>query len=277
MAKGAVISKKFVEALGLSGSMYTLKKPLENRAHEILMEPMIHIEVEELPETVLVDRQYLYEHQFSIKPSYGAGEKILLWVRRETRHRNNDTNEKEAHLLLASDCFLMEDPREFLRFRMFLKSKKILDTQARDFLAKNAEKFPEMAETDDGLNRILNCLGNISEWPDPENSFRKKTGNDNSLEGLAKQYSEPLAKVRKHKSFIAGLFRCDPEQRVNAYRLICFVVDEEDANSLMVFIRDMGQKSGIESVIRATGGIKSGPELARGLEAVRRFLALPIG
>lgn len=277
VSKGAIITEGFVEALGLKGSLYTLRKGMENRPHPTLLEPMFHIHVEELEEPVYLERQYLYDHQFTIKPTYGAGEKILLWVHRTWRRRNEIEEEELQPLLVATDLFMLKDPREFLRFRLFLRSKRILDVQARDFLSKNAERFCEIAKQPKGLHLICGCLGNISEWPDPENGFRRRAGDEHTLEGLAKTYSAAIVAVRSIPALPKVLLTCDPEQRLNIFRLMCFAEDpEEGANSLMVFLRDLGQETGVERIIRETSHINTGHDLSRSLESLRTFLALPV-
>ena len=39
-------------------------------------------------------------------------------------------------------------------------------------------------QRDDGMRQILNCLGNIAEWPDPENGFRRNSAADSALRAL---------------------------------------------------------------------------------------------
>jgi hypothetical protein len=276
MAKGAVITSQFVEALGLGSALYTLTRPMENKHHEVLLEPMFHIEVEGLPETVYLERQYLFDNQFAIKPSYGVGEQILLWTRRAVRYRNNDPKLAEARPLLASDLFMLKDPREFLRFRMFLKSKRILDSQARDFLARNHERFGDLAANQAGLEQVFDCLGAISEWPDPENGFRKRRDDDSTLEGLAKTFSQALLAVRGTKGLVPALLARDPETRLNVFQLLCFTEDPNGAESLMIFLRDLGTASRVDSIILKTSKISSGPDLSRALESLRSFLSLPV-
>ena len=81
---------------------------------------MFTIEIEEYPETVYLDRQYCFDHQFTVPQGYGVGNRLLLWMRRAVRHRNNDQNEAPTTILMASDCFLYDQPMEFQRFRLFL-------------------------------------------------------------------------------------------------------------------------------------------------------------
>ncbi|TVR44287.1 MAG: hypothetical protein EA402_07455 [Planctomycetota bacterium] len=277
MAKGSVITHAFVEALGLGSASYTLTKAIKNQLHPELQDPMFAIEVEEFPEPIYLDRQYCFDHQFSVPSSYGPGDRLLLWMRRTVRHRNQDSKQPATHLLMASDCFLYDQPLEFQRFRVFLRSKRILDTQARDFLARYGDDFPKLVESPKGMERILDCLGNIAEWPDPENGFRRNVESDASLEGLAKSYSVPLLAVRSHSSLPAELLKRNPEERVNIFRLLCFAEDpNQGSDSLMVFLRDLGAATRAPTVIRRTAAIKSGADLGWALESLRQFLALPL-
>ena len=278
MAKGSVITNAFVDALGLGASSYTLTAPLKNILHPALQEPMFTVHIDGMNEVVYIDRQYCFDNQFAPPPSYGAGDKLLLWIRRVVRHRNNDAQNPATSLLMASDCFLYDQPREFQRFRLFLRSKRILDTQARDFLARFGDKFSQFIKREDGLRKVLTCLGNIAEWPDPENGFRKNSASDASLEGLAKQYSKELLPVRDFEKIPHAILACSPEQRVNIFRLLCFLEDgSQGGEGLMVFLRDMGTATGADLVIRKTAAIKSPADLGRALEILRNYLGLPIG
>lgn len=277
MAKGSVITQQLVEALGLASASFALKAPLRNQLHPQLQDPMFSIQVEEYPEIIYLDRQYCFDHQFSVPNGYGAGDRILLWMRRVHRHRNNDPSQPAATILMASDCFLYNQPMEFQRFRLFLRSKRILDSQARDFLARNAQHFSTLVQSREGMAKILSCLGHIAEWPDPENGFRRHSSSDATLEGLAKNYAEALLHVRGAQELPQQLLRLDPELRVNVFRLLCHVPDEQDGSqSLIVFLRDMGTASNAQAVIRRTHAIKTGADLSRALETVRQFLALPL-
>lgn len=253
--------------------LLTLTKAMSNKPHETLLEPMFHIYTKEIEDTIYLERQYLYDHQISIKPSYAAGEKILAWTYRSIRYRNNDTNQEPVMVLFASDLFLMNDPREFLRFRTFLKSKRILDAQSRDFLGKNHEKFPQLCESPDGLSAILDCLSNLSDWPDPENGFKKRNGTEHTLEGVAKDFSEAIVAVRRAKMLPDALLKRKPIERLNIFRVMSFAEDpEEGPKGLMIFLRDLGAATKDQAVMRATSRIGSGGELSKGLESVRRYL-----
>ncbi len=274
MAKGAlVLSEAFIEAVGLRHQLVTLKKAMLNKPHETLLEPMFHIHTEECEETIYLDKQYLYDHQISLKPSYAGGEKVLLWTYRSVRYRNNDTSQEPVMVLFASDLFLMRDPREFLRFRSFLKSKRILDAQARDYLGKNHESFPQLCQSEEGIAVILNCLANITDWPDPENGFKKRVGGEYTQEGVAKDYSAAIVAVRNCKLLPSELLKRKPEERLNIFRLLSFAEDpEQGPQGLMVFLRDIGAATENKEVIRSTASIASGVELSKGLDAVRRYL-----
>ncbi|NRA40168.1 MAG: hypothetical protein HRU15_18630 [Planctomycetes bacterium] len=270
----AVLNEAFIDALSLRGQLLTLTKAMSNKPHEILLEPMFHIHTKEFEdEIVYLERQYLYDHQISLKSTYGSGEKILAWTYRSGRCRNNDDNNPEIQVLFASDLFLLKDPREFIRFRTFLKSKRILDAQSRDFLGKRHQNFSQMAESQEGMKAIMQCLGNIEDWPDPEYGFKKRSGVEHTLEGVSKDFSEAMVSVRKSALMAEQLLLLAPHQRMTVFRILSFAEDPESGpTGLMVFLRDIGAATKDESVMRATSKIASGGELSKGLESVRRYL-----
>ncbi|MFW5828989.1 MAG: hypothetical protein ACOCXA_01900 [Planctomycetota bacterium] len=244
-----------------------------NKAHPTLLEPMFHIDTEQVDETIYLERDYLYESQLPIRPSYGAGEKILCWTHRAIRYRNDDHDNDPQTVLLASDLFLLDEPHEFNRFRMFLKNKRILDAQARSWLADNAEDIPDLASDPTGMERICACLGNIQEWPDPENGFRKHTGPEHSLEGLSKQYSAALVAVRTSSLLPHRLMQLEPEQRLGVFRLLSYAEDPDRGPAgLFTFLRDLGARIGDRALQRQTAGIANGMDLQRALAAVRNHL-----
>ena len=176
---------------------------------------------------------------------------------------------------MASDCFLYDQPMEFQRFRLFLRSKRILDTQARDFLARFGDKFAQLVAASEGMDRILDCLGNIAEWPDPENGFRRHGASDATLEGLAKTYSKQLIAVRDDRKTPQAILARSPEQRVNIFRLLCFAEnDSKGSKGLMVFLRDLGTATGANPVIRRTASITSAADLGWALETLRNYLGV---
>ena len=119
MQKGAVLNQQFIDALGLSERLLTLKKAMLNQPHPALLEPMFHIHTEEVDEVIYLERQYLYDEQLNIKPSYAAGEKILVWTYHAVRHRNNDTANEPTKVLLASDLFCSVIRESFCAFVHF--------------------------------------------------------------------------------------------------------------------------------------------------------------
>jgi hypothetical protein len=276
MAKGAVLNMAFLDALGLSEHLLTLSRSILNKPHPVLLEPMFHIHTEEVDETIYLERQYLYDSQISIKPSYASGERILIWTYRARRYRSNDSENEAQDILLASDLFLLGDPHEFQRFRQFLKSKRIVDAQARDYLAHNYEKFPKMAEKSDGIDTIINCLANIQEWPDPENGFRTRTGDEHTLEGLAKRYSDALVAARSSSLFAEHLMHAQPDARLQVFRLLCYAEDRKAGpDGIITYLRDVAAATKMEPIIRRANRITNGRELSLAMEAIRRHLVNP--
>ena len=94
MAKGSVLTAAFIDSVGLTAATYTLSSVPKVVIHPELQEPMFRIQVEEFDDTVFLDRQYCFDQRFTVPSGYGVGDKILLWMRRVTRHLNRD--EKEA-------------------------------------------------------------------------------------------------------------------------------------------------------------------------------------
>ncbi len=273
VSKGAVLSTSFIEALGLGVHVATLTGPILNKAHPDLLEPMFFIEAEEYDDTVYLERNYLYDAQLSIKSSYGAGERVLMWMGRGTRYRNGDNSTEPFNLLLASDLFLFNDPHEFIRFRTFLKSQRIIDAQARDFLAKNHKNFGELATDEKTIGSVLACLGNIREWPDPENGFQLRKGDEHTLEGLAKGYSVAFVAVRNSPILPRRLLAMAPEERLSIFRLFCFAEDaEKGPEGLRFFLATLGRQTGNHAVMSATSEIHNGQDFMRALEIMRRYL-----
>ena len=107
MAKGSVMAK--LSSLGLvwgyDNALHTPTAPLKKPAFltsNNLQEPMFGIHSrQEFNEVVYLDRQYCFENQFSPPPNYGTEKKLLLWVRRATRHRNDDP---ENPAVISTTC-----------------------------------------------------------------------------------------------------------------------------------------------------------------------------
>jgi hypothetical protein len=279
MQKGAVLNQQFIDALGLGERLLTLTRQMVNQPHPTLQEPMFHISTEELDETMYLERQYLYDEQINIKPSYGQGEKILAWTYHALRHRNADASNEPVKVLLASDLFLLGDPHEFIRFRTFLKTQRILDAQARDFLAKNHTRFGQLVQTPDGLYKVIDCLAQLADWPDPENGFKRRAGDEHTLEGIAKDYGQAMVATRNANGLLQALLRRTGQERLDIFRMLSFAEDKEQgAQGLMLFLRDIGAATGEKEIMRATAQINTGVDLSKGLEAIRRYLMrAPIG
>lgn len=268
MSKGATIDEAFVQSLGLSEQLLTLSGPMENRHHEILQEPMFHIRTQEMDETIFLDRAYVFEHQVSIKSSYGKGDRILAWLQRVLRVNPQSPEHAGIELLMVRDFFLLDDWREFQRFKLFVKSMRILDAQARDFLAEHHQDFPRMVKDDVGLTRILDSLERVAEWPDLEAGAKAS-----SLELVAKTYSRDLAPVRASPRLPALLLARPPDARFNLFRLLSFVEDPHGGSGALVgFLSAMGAATQDVATMSATATIKNGRDLQRGFAAIRAYL-----
>jgi hypothetical protein len=271
MGKGAILDEAFIAAAGLAEQLLTLAGPMENKHHPILQEAMFHIRTEEIEETVHLDRKYVFDNQVSIKASYGAGDKILCWLQRSLRKPSHDPKAGMVEVLMARELFLLGDWREFQRFKQFVKSMRILDAQARQWITDHHAQFGEMAQTADGLERILGCLEAVAEWPDLEG--QDSTTSRTSLELIAKTYSRSLAPVRAAKGLPGALLKRAPDARFNIFRLFSFVEDPQGGPmSLVRFLAAMGEASAEPKVVEATHGLKNSRDISRAFAALRTFL-----
>jgi hypothetical protein len=194
-----------------------------------------------------------------------------------SRLRRTPANQPGAatlDLLMARDLFLLNDWREFQRFKQFVKSMKILDAQARQWLTDHHEEFAQLAQSDNGMRRILECLAHVAEWPDLDG-----VGDDrhlSSLELIAKTYSPSLAPVRSAARMPGQLLAMSPDKRFNIFRLMSFVEDSvHGSRSLIRFLADLAAATGDPQVAEACNVLRSGRDLARAFAAVRRYLIAP--
>lgn len=269
MSKGAVLDEAFINSIGQSEQLLTLSRPMENRHHEVLQEAMFHIIVDELDETLFLDRKYVFEHQISIKSSYGKGDRILVWLQRVLRTNPNSSSREAVDLLMVRELFLLGDWREFQRFKMFIKSMRILDAQSRNWLAENHGEFAAMATDHDGVRRILDHLCAVAEWPDLDGGATKTT----SLEQVAKTYGKDLAPVRASPLLPALLLAHAPDMRFSLFRLLSFVEDPVNgAVSLIRFLAELGKATADPEMIEAVRTPKTGRDLQRAFGAVRKYM-----
>lgn len=269
MSKGAVIDEAFIHALGLSEQLMTLNGCMENKHHPALQEAMFHIRVAEVPETIFLERKYVFDNQMSIKSSYGKDDKILVWLQRVLRANTLTAGKEPVDMLMVRDMFLLDDWREFQRFKQFVKSMRILDAQARNYLAEHHHEFAELANDPGGIERILNSLEKIAEWPDLDGSASKAS----SLELVAKTYSKALTPVRSSALLPALMLTRAPDVRFNIFRLLSFVEDPAGGTeSLVKFIRALGAATHDDETMQNTAKIKSGRDLQRAFAAIRKYL-----
>lgn len=268
MSKGAVLDEAFIDMIGFPEHLLTLTASMENKHHEILQESMFHISTKEEVEPIFLERKYVFDNQVSIRSSYGKGDKILVWLQRVVRTDPNDGS-SQLNLLLVRDMFLLGDWREFQRFKLFVKSMRILDAQARSYLAEHHQDFPSWVGNTDGIKRILDCLGKIAEWPDLDGHASKAS----SLESVAKAYSKNLAAIRSSSLLPSLLLKRPSDVRFNIFRLLSFVESlTNNSSSLIKFVCELGQSTNEDAVVQVTSVIKNGRDLQRAFAAIRKYL-----
>jgi hypothetical protein len=269
MSKGAVIDESFIQALGLTDHVLTLTRSIENKPHDVLQEPLFHIYVAEINETIYLDRQYVFDNQLSIRASYGKDEKILAWLQRVPRVNALSPKQETVELLMVCDLFLLKDWREFQRFKQFIKSSRILDAQARNYLVDHHKEFPGHANDPDAMKRILLSLERAADFHDPHNTH----DTSNSLEQIAKTYGPYLAPIRTSPHLPRLLLDRDPEARFNLFRLFCFIEDrEKGAETLIQFIMAIAKESHDNDVIASVANLGSSRDLQRAFTAIRKFM-----
>ncbi len=272
MSKGAVIDEEFIQLVGLSDQLLTLSRSMENKHHEVLQESLFHITVQELPEIIYLDRKYVFENQLSIRSSYGKDEKILVWLQRVQRAPSLSKKKEVVELLMVRDLFLLNDWREFHRFKQFVKSMRILDAQARNYLVEHHQEFPTMVNDPMAMDRILLSLETVADWPNLDQ------GNDASasLEAIAKTYGKYLAPVRSSPLLPKLLLKRNPDARFNLFRLFSFVEDPEHGSEALVrFLINLGKEAQDVDTITATKTLGSGRDLQRAFSAMRKYLISP--
>ena len=271
MSKGAVLEESLINALGLADQLLTLSGPIENRHHPVLQEPLFVLATKEIPEPVYLERKYVFDNQVSIKSTLHAGDRLIAWLARSLRPNPHDSQAPHVEVLIARDLFLLGDWREFQRFKQFLKSQRILDAQARQWLSDHRAQLEQLSGIAEGLNRIGECLGHIAEWPELEGSGdQARLG---SLEAVAKTFSKELLHVRDAPLFPLLLLRKAPDVRFRIFRMMSFVEDpQHGAAGLVRFLGSLARISREEALLNSCNGITGSRELARALGAMRAYL-----
>lgn len=271
MSKGAVLDEAFLAAAGLSEQLLTLSQGIENKHHEVLQEPMFHVRTQEIEEIVYLERKYVFENQVSIRAHYGKGDKVLVWLQRSLRQPAHDPQAAMVEVLMAREFFMLGDWREFQRFRQFVKSQRILDAQARQWITDNHGRFKDLCKTDEGIGRILDCLGAVAEWPDMDGQDQGESRT--TLELIAKTYSRSLAPVRGAPLLPAALLSRQPDTRFNVFRLFSFVEDpEKGPMGLIAFLRELGKATGDARVAGLTSSLKTSRDISRAFSVLRTVL-----
>lgn len=270
MSKGAILDEALVHQIGLAEQLLTLSAPIENRNHPILQEPMFVLRTDEIGDPIHLERKYVFDNQVSIKSSYGKGDKVLAWLSRSLRANPHDAKLPPVELVVARDFFLLGDWREFQRFKQFIKSMRIVDAQARQWLTDHHAELEPLSGTAEGLAKIIGVLGRIAEWPELEGSATSKS---TSLEGVAKTFSTDLLHVRDAPLFPTLLLRKEPDVRFSVFRIMSFVEDPaKGAMGLIGFLTALARATRDPEVLQTTEVMKSSRDLARVLAALRKFL-----
>jgi hypothetical protein len=269
MSRGAVLDEAFLRSVGLADQLLTLSGAIENRHHPQLQEALFQLSTVEVEETIYLERKYVFEHQVSIKASYGKGDRVLAWLHRVVLPAGGAGKPERIELLMVRELFMLGEWREFHRFKSFVKSMRIADAQSRGWLAEHHRDFAAMCGDPAAIRRILDCLTSCAEWPDLDDAV----SHADSLEQLAKTYSRGLAPVRASAHLPGILLGYAPDQRFRLFRLFSFVEDaEHGAAALVRFIGALGTACGDAAVAAATSHPRSSRELARALGAVREYL-----
>jgi hypothetical protein len=271
MSKGSVLDESMINSLGFADQLLTLTGTIENRHHPVLQEPLFVMQTKEITEPVYLERKYVFDNQVSIKSTIHAGERVLAWLAHSLRPNPHDPQAAHVEVLIARDLFLLGDWREFQRFKQFLKSQRILDAQARQWLSDHRAQLEQLSGIAEGLNRIGDCLGRIAEWPELEGSGdQARLG---SLEAVAKTFSKELLHVRDAPLFPLLLLRKPPDARFRIFRMMSFVEDpQHGASGLVKFLTALARATHDEALLTATGNITGSRELARALAAMRTYL-----
>ena len=273
MSKGAILDESMAQQVGLAEQLLTLTGPIENQYHPVLQEPLFVIRAEEVAEPIYLERKYVFDNQVSIKATYGKGDKVLAWLSRALKANPHDVKAPPVSLLLTRDLFLLGDWREFQRFKQFIKSMRILDAQARQWLTDHHAELEVLSGTAEGLARIIGVLGRIAEWPELEGG---QTTKSTSLEGVAKTFSAGLVHVRDAPLFPLLLLRKEPDVRFSVFRMLSFVEDPgRGAAGLIAFLQSMVRATRDAEVASAAEVVKSSRDLARIFAALRLYLLSP--
>ena len=273
MSKGAILDESIAQQVGLAEQLLTLTGPIENQYHPVLQEPLFVIHAEEITEPIYLERKYVFDNQVSIKSTYAKGDKVLAWLSRALKANPHDAKAQPISLLLTRDLFLLGDWREFQRFKQFIKSMRILDAQARQWLSDHHAELEVLSGTTEGLARIISVLGRIAEWPELEGG---QTTKSTSLEGVAKTFSAGLVHVRDAPLFPLMLLRKEPDVRFTVFRMMSFVEDPgRGAAGLVAFLQSMVRATRDAEVAAAAEVLKSSRDLARVFAALRLYLLSP--
>ena len=201
-----VLHERLVVLLGFGEQLLTLTGSPSNILHPELQTGMLRFAVQELPEPLWLDKKYVLDQKLVIPTGFGAGAKIIAWWRWENRFVR-DGEDEAIRLPLAFDLFLLDHAKDFLRFQRFIESLRLLDTQARQFLAKHQEDIGSLLDNKTSRVNILQTISYLREEPLPEQGIQyNKNSRLNLLDEIAKTYPLPLgyiAQSSRHSGYNA--------------------------------------------------------------------------
>jgi hypothetical protein len=272
MSKGTVLDEPFLNEVGLSEQLLTLKGPVQNKHHPDTQEPMFVINVKEIEEPLYLERNYVFTNQVTIKTSLGLDDKVLIWQARSLRPRAGSTSGPLVPVLMAREFFLLGEWREFGRFKTFVKSQRILDAQARQWLADHHQDLPKLAGAAPLVEKVVDVLGHIAEWPDLEAHIIQGP-KLNALELVAKTYSAGLAAFRASPHLCEAMIKRSPDIRFNIFRLLGYVEDPmHGSKALVTFLNTLAGELRDSESIALCGRISGARDLAKAFVLLRHAL-----
>jgi hypothetical protein len=269
MSKSAVLDPTFIAELGLSEQILTLAGPIQNLHHPETQEPMFAIPLQG-GQTVWMERAYVFANQLSLKAA-GPGTQLLIWQARSMRPRSSDPGAPMAPVDMARELFQLGEWKDFQRFKAFCKSQRILDAQARQWLAAHHGDLPRLAENAAAVDKVVDILGRIAPWPDLD--AHAGTGKGDALELVAKTYNAPLAAFRASGHLCAAMLRRAPDVRFNIFRLMGYVEDPHGGSRAFVaFLSTLASELRDSEAIVLCGQVASARDLAKAFAYLRKAL-----
>ncbi len=226
MPKPIVLDVPLITALGLGDQLLSLTGPPTVREHPELGEPLVALPVAGPLGTLWLERAQVRTDQLAFRPRHAAGTAVLAWWQLAQRRRG-DAN---VRVPLASAVFLMDDAASAVRFITFVRSQRILDAEARAWLAAHHAELPTLAQDAAGTAQAVRCLTHLGEWPDLDSGnagmsgLRRATfgggGSGVALEQLARTFPDGLAALRASAHVLPPLLALPPDRRFTLFRVL---------------------------------------------------------